>query len=196
MIDVAFDKFFDPNDIRKGGLLILIISGHGKREYGGGVSLQFQTQDGTVVNSSMLREKISALPEHCTLEIVGDICFAEGLIPGLRRISTMEPSAPSGISGSGTTDTPLSVSHFSTKAPAPPTAFNVGSSASFLEQNEQPKYKAQVVFWAASTKWGASYPEADLPGKPGVYSIMIGAIFHYLNSNGPNTTRRDIWENV
>ncbi|EUC57461.1 hypothetical protein RSOL_222510, partial [Rhizoctonia solani AG-3 Rhs1AP] len=54
MIDSTFDRFFDPVDIREGGLLILI--SHGKRTYGNGVSLQLQTQDGTPVDSSVRLE--------------------------------------------------------------------------------------------------------------------------------------------
>ncbi|CAE6497052.1 unnamed protein product [Rhizoctonia solani] len=176
MIDYTFDSFFDPADIRKGGLLILIISGHGERAYGDGVSLQFQTQDGTPINSNMLQQKIMALPNHCTLEVIVDTCFAEDVIPGLRRVLTTEPSTlptfPTGMPHLIATATPPS------------------------DSAARSKYNAKVVVWAASTKWGYAYPEADLPGKPGVCSIMIGAIFRQLISNGPNVTRQHIWESA
>ncbi|CAE6379420.1 unnamed protein product [Rhizoctonia solani] len=94
LIDVALDKFFDPTDISEGAILILIVSCHGSRGCGGNVLLQFKTQDGTIVDSRMLQDRIMALPKHCTLEVVVDTCIAEDVIPGLRRISTMDPSAP------------------------------------------------------------------------------------------------------
>ncbi|CAE7139813.1 unnamed protein product [Rhizoctonia solani] len=88
LIDVALDKFFDPTDINEGALLILIISCHGLQGRDNNVLLQFKTQDGDTVDSRMLQNKIMALPKHCTLEVVVDTCYAEGVIPGLNRIST------------------------------------------------------------------------------------------------------------
>ncbi|EUC57464.1 hypothetical protein RSOL_222540 [Rhizoctonia solani AG-3 Rhs1AP] len=173
IVDYTFDGFFDPTDIREGGLLALTISGHGKRVCGDDVSLQLQTQDGTPVNSSMLQRKIMALPSHCTLEVIVDTCFAEDLIPGLRRILT-------------------------TESPGPPTFPTANDMSRSIATSTLPagtiarsKYKAKVVVWAASTKWGSAYPEADLPGKPGVYSTMIGVF-----SNERNISRQHIWESV
>ncbi|CUA74483.1 hypothetical protein RSOLAG22IIIB_11238 [Rhizoctonia solani] len=203
-IDCAFDNFFDPADIRKGGLLILIISGHGKRRYDGDVSLEFHTQNGTPVSSGMLQQKIMALPEHCTLEVIVDTCFAEGVVPGLRRIMATEHSTPSTIPTGiphSVACTPLSSLSLSLTAPASLTGSdaltNVGlpkQAPSPLAQEAESTYKAKVVVWAASATWGRSYPEANLPGKPGVYSIMIGAMFNHLCSNGPNINRREVWE--
>ncbi|CUA74664.1 recombination activating gene 1-like [Rhizoctonia solani] len=206
MIDVAFDEFFDPTDIREGGVLILIISCHGFRGFGNNVSLQFQTQDGT----PMLQEKILALPEHCTLEVIVDTCFAENVIPGLHRIATAAPSdtnatligapgsaimyAPSSESGVTAPLVPSGAGYrFSTPFP---NVGRPGKSSSTSETEGQLQYKALVVVWAASTGSGASYTEEDLPEKPGTYSILIGAIFHYLTINGPNISRKDVWENV
>ncbi|KAJ1305932.1 hypothetical protein OPQ81_010651 [Rhizoctonia solani] len=217
MIDFAFDRFFDPTDIRKGGLLILIISCHGKRGLGDDVSLPFQIQDGTLVNSRILQEKIMALPKHCTLEVVMDTCFAEGVIPGLRRVSDVEPlsrcAMTAGVTDRSATHTP-SGQIFSdvffcvsekesfqahTSVPrilCPAKHLMLKRTPLYSLQEYQSQYKAHVVVWAASTRWGVSYPEADLPGKPGVYSIMIGAIFNHLISNGPNISRQSVWESV
>ncbi|CAE6502071.1 unnamed protein product [Rhizoctonia solani] len=215
-LDSSFDKFFDPTDIGEGGILILIVSGHGFRDYSGNhVSLEFKTQDGHTVDSRVLQQKIIGLPQSCTLEVVADTCCAEGVIPGLHRISSMDPSAPSGAMSAGlsrfvATHAPPSGSRLNTKVSASSASSNVEPSVSFsamgllkhAEQKGQNKYKAQVVLWAASTRWGNSFTEEDLPGKPGIYSILVGAIFSHLRSiriqgsHGLNISRRDLWENV
>ncbi|KAH7329880.1 hypothetical protein B0J17DRAFT_210981 [Rhizoctonia solani] len=208
-LDSSFDKFFDPTDIREGGILILIVSCHGSRDYSGNhVSLQFKTQGGTTVDSRVLQQKIMGIPQHCTLEVVADTCCAEGVVPGLRRILTMDHSAPSampaGVPNFVMMHASPSGSRLNTKVPAFSASSNVELRAPFssigpfkyAEQNDQLKYKAQVVVWAASTGSGKSFTEEDLPGKRGIYSILIGAIFNYLGSRGLNISRRDLWENV
>ncbi|CAE6475553.1 unnamed protein product [Rhizoctonia solani] len=232
-LDSSFDKFFDPTDISEGGMLILIVSGHGFRDYSGNhvslefktqdghtvdsrvldcnnhVSLEFKTQDGRTVDSRVLQQKIMGLPQSCTLEVVADTCCAEGIIPGLHRILSMHPSAPSGAMAARlprfvAMHAPPSGSRLNTMVPASSPSYNVEPSVSFsamgslkhAEPKGQDKYKAQVIVWAASTGWGSSFTEEDLPGKPGVYSILIGAIFSYLSSHGLNVNRRDLWENV
>ncbi|CAE6472588.1 unnamed protein product [Rhizoctonia solani] len=211
-IGTALDEFFDPTGIPEGATLILIVSCHGSRGYRGDIELEFKTKGGSIVNSGMLQEKLLALPEHCTLEAVVDTCLAEGVIPGLRRISTMEPSAPNvmpaAVLSSPATHGPPSGSRRNTKVPAfsssntdPcasfPTAGPLKRVSPFFE-GDRPHYKAQVVVWAASTisENVKSYPEEDLPDRPGMYSILIGAIFRHYSSSGPNITRREIWENV
>ncbi|KAG8713336.1 hypothetical protein FRC11_012519 [Ceratobasidium sp. 423] len=197
-IGTTLDEFFDPTDIREGAILILI-----------------GAQPAFIAFVQMLQDKIMALPEHCTLEAVVDTCLAEGVIPGLRRISTVDPSAPcvmpAGIPDSAATYTPPSGSRLNTKVPASSVSSNIEPCASFpiagslkhalrFFEGNQPQYKAQVVVWAASTRSANvnvnSYPEEDLPGRPGVYSILIGAIFKHFSWNGPNITRREVWENV
>ncbi|CAE6418666.1 unnamed protein product [Rhizoctonia solani] len=216
LIDVALDKFFDPTDISEGAMLILIeeyqVSCHGLQGYGSNVLLQFKTQDGTIVDSRMLQDKIMALPKHCTLEVVVDTCIAENVIPGLRRISTMDPSAPcsmpAGVPNFVTAHTPPSGSRLNTMVSASssasssaepsasfPTTKLTKYASAFFEQ-DQLTYKAQVIVWAASTGSGKSFTEEHLPDKPGVYSILVGAIFNRLSSNGPAISRRSVWENV
>ncbi|CEL52536.1 hypothetical protein RSOLAG1IB_05740 [Rhizoctonia solani AG-1 IB] len=65
-----------------------------------------------------------------------------------------------------------------------------------LFEQIQPKYKANVVVWAASEAYGSAYSEEDLPEKLGVYSIMVGAIFSAFGSKGRKVTRQEIWEDV
>ncbi|KAJ1305935.1 hypothetical protein OPQ81_010654 [Rhizoctonia solani] len=206
LVDVAFDEFFEPTSIREGGILILIVSCHGFQAGCGNVLLQFKTQYGTIVDSRMLQEKILALPKHCTLEVVVDSCCAEGVIPGLGRISTMGSTpyvVPSRALASPITHTPPSGSRLNFRVPIFCSPSNDGLSVAessnqrfpFFEE-DRPKYKAQVVVWAASTISGKSYTEEDLPEKPGTYSILIGAIFSYLSLNGPNINRREVWNNV
>ncbi|CAE6497058.1 unnamed protein product [Rhizoctonia solani] len=206
MIDVAFDDFFDPTGIRKGGVLILIISCHGFRGSDNNVLLQFQTQDGTLVNSRVLQEKIMALPEYCTLEIVVDTCFAENVIPGLRRIAVDPPDTRvTQVPGFVTMHVPPSESYHNIELAPSSVSASTGLDTSFpiagrlrqaSEKEDQSQYKAQVVVWATSTGLGISYTEEHLPQKPGMYSILIGAIFQYLSTNGPNVSRKDVWENV
>ncbi|KDN40124.1 hypothetical protein RSAG8_08324, partial [Rhizoctonia solani AG-8 WAC10335] len=208
LIDVALDKFFDPTDISEGAILILIMSCHGFRGCGSNVLLQFKTQEGTTVDSRMLQDKIMALPKHCTLEVVVDTCCAESVIPGLHRISTMDssttclmPAVPDFV----TAHAPPSGSHLNTMVPACSASSSAEPSASFpttglpkyastFFEQDPPKYKAQIV-WAASTGSGNSFTEENLPERPGVYSILIGAIFNQPR-NGPNVSRRSILENV
>ncbi|KAH7329841.1 hypothetical protein B0J17DRAFT_679899 [Rhizoctonia solani] len=198
LIDVAFDNFFDPTDI---------LSCHGFQSGGNNVVLQFHTQDGAIIDSRMLQDKIMALPNHCTLEVVVDTCCAEGVIPGLHRISAMNPSTsctmPIRVPDYFLAHNPTPALRSNTKAPMSPTVLN-GSfltteslelTCSFLGKGPS-IYKAQVVVWAASTESGNSFTEENLPEKPGVYSILIGAIFNQLGSSGPNMKRRNIWENV
>ncbi|CUA74488.1 hypothetical protein RSOLAG22IIIB_11243 [Rhizoctonia solani] len=210
LIDVALDKFFDPTDVSEGAILILIVSCHGFQGYGGNVLLQFKTQHGATVDSRLLQAKIMALPKHCTLEVIVDTCRAENVIPGLQRIFTMDPSAPCSMPA-GSVDyiaahsppsgsrpnTMVSLSWTSCDA-KPSALFPIGlpKYASSLFEQAQPKYKARVIVWAASTGSGNSFTEEHFPDKPGLYSIMIGAIFRQLGSNGPGISRRSIWENL
>ncbi|CAE6353204.1 unnamed protein product [Rhizoctonia solani] len=211
MIDVALDIFFD-RDIREGDLLILIMSCHGYL-IGNHVILEFKTQDGTLVNSRMLQQKIEALPDHCTLEVIVDTCHAEGIVPGLRRISSLDPSSPSSsamltsVHCSAAPHTIPSELRRNTRPIAFCSTSNIEPSTNFpgkglfkhvspLFGQPQPNYKAKVVVWAASEMLGMAYPEADLPTKAGVYSIMIGAIFNYFSSKRPKITRQEVWGGV
>ncbi|CAE6436528.1 unnamed protein product [Rhizoctonia solani] len=159
----------------------------------------------------MLQEKISALPEHCTLEIIVDTCFAENVVPGLHRIAAGAPGtnvlpigppgsammhAPSSGSCLGIGVTPFSIPSGPGCSTSFPNAEGSRQVSSMSETEGQLQYKAWVVVWAASSGSGASYTEEDLPEKPGAYSILIGAIFHYLTINGPRVSRKDVWENV
>ncbi|CUA74486.1 hypothetical protein RSOLAG22IIIB_11241 [Rhizoctonia solani] len=189
LIDVAFDTFFDPTDIREGGILILVVSCHGFQGFDGNVFLQFRTQTGDTVDSGMLHAKIAALPKYCTLEVIMDTCCAESVIPGLQPISMMRPSAPY-FTPARTLDVatarapPLDlclgamVSELSRPAGAKPSVpFPAVGQPKYVSSSfepGQPKYKASVVVWAAST------------------ALVIGVIA----SNGPGMSRRSVWENV
>ncbi|GAB1523512.1 hypothetical protein RhiTH_006662 [Rhizoctonia solani] len=146
----------------------------------------------------MLEEKIRALPEHCTLEVIVDTCYAEGVVPGLRRIPTTDspllcatPTIPvtahAALIASGDRQ--------NTGAPVSCPTSNLIPSATFpgnvlpnytppLFEPAQPKYKAKIVTWAASETLGSAYTEENLPERKGINSIMIGV------------TRREGWKNV
>ncbi|KAH7329878.1 hypothetical protein B0J17DRAFT_722550 [Rhizoctonia solani] len=221
LIDVGFEKFFDPADIRKGGLLILIISCHGRCEYGDGVALQFHTQDGRFINSRMLQEKIRALPKQCTIEVIVDTCHAEGVIPGVRRILAMEPPTSSSIlpevPSCATACVPLSDSRFNTGAPVSSTSSGAGPSTSLAgllkdttvsNEQRQARYEAQVhkkrVFltggrptWKAKEildhDWGLFLLLNIFKYS---FTIPSQAIFNHFSSHGSNTTRKDVWESI
>ncbi|CAE7139816.1 unnamed protein product [Rhizoctonia solani] len=215
LIGDALDEFFGLTDIKEGALLILILSCHGTLCRDNNVLLQFKAQDGATVDSRLLQDKIMALPKHCTLEastltVVVDTCYAEHVIPGLYRVSTLDNSptlcpmpvvAPEFIA----TLTPPSGSRLSSRISAFSASSSAHSSASshvtglelpsFYEQ-DRPKYKAQVIVWAASTGWSNSFTEENLPEAPGVYSIFIGAMFNQLSSNGSGMSRRSFWQDI
>ncbi|KAF8706846.1 hypothetical protein RHS03_04744, partial [Rhizoctonia solani] len=137
----------------------------------------------------MLEEKIKALPEHCTLEVIVDTCYAEGVVPGLRRVPTTDSPLLSGF---------FFLFHFmvlhkktalgdrqNTGAPVSYPTSNLTPSATFpcnalpkytppLFEPAQPKYKAKIVTWAASETLGSAYTEENLPERKGINSIMIG----------------------